>query len=131
MTLPAPTSAPDSAAAQSAQIRARVRDLQLKSLDVVEGILDTLTAGQAQPPALPLAAARRQMVNLFGVPALCERGRCRRRKLCQGEPSHCLAACLPALPHELVARVLSARAMRQRVRRRRQETHSRPLSASS
>jgi hypothetical protein len=120
MTLPAPTPAHTSAAAaQAAQVRARVRELQLKSLDVVEGILDGLNAGRAKPPALPLAAARRQMVNACGVPRLCERGRCRRTKLCQGEPSHCLAACLPALPHELVARVLSAKAMRQRVRRRR------------
>jgi hypothetical protein len=90
----------------------------LKSLDIADCILDSLQAKREAQPSLPLAAARRQMVNLFGVPALCERGRCRRRKLCQGEPSHCLAVCLPVLPHELVARVLSARAMRQRVRRR-------------
>ena len=118
MTLPAPTRTHTAAAAQAAQIRARARDLQLKSLDVVEGVLDRLSAEQAQPPALPLAVARRQLVNACGVPKLCERGRCRRTKLCQGEPSHCLAACLPALPHELVARVLSVKAMRRRTRLR-------------
>jgi hypothetical protein len=58
------------------------------------------------------------MVNLLGVPALCERGRCRRSKLCQGEPAHCLTGHLHALPHELLARVLSAKAMRQKLRKR-------------
>lgn len=117
MTIPAPTPAHTSAAAQAVQIRARVRELQLKGLDVADAILDRLQPQQAEPPALPLTVARRQMVNLLGVPALCARGRCRRRKLCQGEPAHCLTPCLHVLPHELIARVLSTKAMRQRVRR--------------
>ena len=100
------------------QIQTRVRALAFKSLDIVDGILDRLKAEQAEPPALPVHMARRQIVNVCGVPKLCERGRCRRTKLCQGEPAHCLAACLPALPHELLARVLSTKAMKQRLRRK-------------
>ncbi|HXD44522.1 MAG TPA: hypothetical protein VN655_05235 [Pseudolabrys sp.] len=100
------------------QIQARIRALSLKSLDIAEGILDSLQASQAQPPALPLAAARRQMIGLLGVPALCERRRCRRTRLCSGEPAHCLSVYLPVLPHELVARVLSMKAIRQKNRRR-------------
>jgi hypothetical protein len=120
MTIPAPTPAHTAApaAAQATQIRARIRDLQLKGLDVADGILDGLQAKREAAPALPLAVARRQTVNLLGVPALCEHGRCRRTKLCHGEPAHCLAVCLHVLPHEALARVLSVKAMRQRVRRR-------------
>ena len=118
MTIPAPTPAHNSAAAQAAQIRARVRDLQLKALDIADGILDSLQAKRDTQPSLPLTVARRQMVNLLGVPSLCERGRCRRSKLCHGEPAHCLTVCLHALPHEMLARVLSVKAMRRRVRRR-------------
>ena len=103
-----------------AQVQARIRELAFKSLDIADGILDKLKAEQAapEPPALPLTIARRQMVNLLGVPALCHHRRCRRSKLCTGVPSHCLTVHLHALPHELLARVLSTKAMRQRVRRR-------------
>jgi hypothetical protein len=93
--------------------------LQLKGLDVADRILDSLQAGPPERAPLPLTLARRQMANLLGVPALCHRARCRRLKVCDGEPSHCLGACLPALPHEVLARILSIKAMRQRVRRRR------------
>ena len=114
MTIPAPSPA----AAHAAQVRARIRDLQLKSLDVADGILDSLQGKREEPPALPLMVARRQMVHLLGVPSLCERGRCRRTRLCHGEPSHCLTACLHVLPHGLLARILSTKAMRQRIRRK-------------
>ena len=102
------------------QFAARLRELQLKGLDVADGILEKLKGEQAPPapPPLPLNVERRQMVNLLGVPALCHHRRCRRSKLCTGEPAHCLSACLHALPHETLARVLSRKAMRQRVRKR-------------
>jgi hypothetical protein len=58
------------------------------------------------------------MANLLGVPALCHRARCRRTNTCDGEPAHCLSACIPALPHEVLARILSVKAMRQQLRRR-------------
>jgi hypothetical protein len=101
-------------------LRARLREMQFKALDIADGILDKLKAGQTEPasPPLPLIVARRQMVNILGVPSLCERGRCRRSKLCTGEPAHCLTVHLHALPHEMLARVLSRKAMRQRVRKR-------------
>jgi len=119
MTVPAATPAHTTGTAgHHARLRARLRELQMKGLDVADGILDTLLTRHDEPPALPLTVARRQMVHLLDVPKLCERGRCRRTKLCQGEPSHCLTTCLHALPHELLARVLSTKAMRQRVRRR-------------
>jgi len=109
---PAPT-----AASQRAHIQARIRELSLKTLDVAEGILDRLQKRQAEPPALPLTVARRQMVTLLGVPSLCHRRRCRRTRMCHGEPAHCLNVCLHALPPELLARVLPVKAMRQRLRR--------------
>jgi hypothetical protein len=114
MTIPAPAPA----GSHRAHIQARMRELQFKMLDVADGILDSLQAKREAAPALPLVVARRQTVNLLGVPALCERGRCRRTKLCHGEPAHCLTVCLHVLPHELLARVLSVKAMRQRVRNR-------------
>lgn len=113
MSAPSPTPA-----SQRAQVQARIRELQMKSLEVADGILDKLLEKSAEPPALPLAIARRQIVNLCGVPALCHHRRCRRTKACGGEPAHCLSVCLHALPHELLARVLSTKAMRQRIRRR-------------
>jgi hypothetical protein len=117
MTIPAPTPA-HTADAQAAQVRARIRDLQLKGLDVADRILDSLQAEPAERAPLPLTVARRQMANMLGVPQLCHRARCRRTQTCDGEPAHCLGACLPALPHDVLARILSAKAMRQRLRRR-------------
>ncbi len=119
MTIPAPTPAHTPAAdAQAAQVRARIRDLQLKGLAVADRILDSLRAEPPERAPLPLIVARRQMANILGVPALCHRARCRRLKACDGEPAHCLSACIPALPHEVLARILSVKAMRQRLRRR-------------
>lgn len=114
MTIPAPVPA----GSHRAQFQARVRELQLKGIDVADGILDSLQAKREAAPSLPLTVARRQTVNLLGVPTLCHRGRCRRTKLCHGEPAHCLTVCLHVLPHEALARVLSVKAMRQRVRNR-------------
>ena len=90
MTIPAPAPA----GSHRAHIQARMRELQFKMLDVADGILDSLQAKREAAPALPLAVARRQTVNLLGVPTLCERGRCRRTKLCHGEPAHCLTVSL-------------------------------------
>ena len=47
------------------QFAARLRELQLKGLDVADGILDKLKGEQAPPapPPLPLNDERRQMVN--------------------------------------------------------------------
>jgi hypothetical protein len=103
-----------------AQVQARIRALAFKSLDIADGILERLKAeqGTPEPPALPLTIARRQTVNLLGVPTLCHHRRCKRAKVCTGEPSHCLTVNLHALPHELLARVLSTKAMRQRSRRK-------------
>jgi len=117
MTIPAPTPA-HTADAQAAQVRARIRDLQLKGFAVADRILDSLQAEPAERAPLPLTVARRQMANMLGVPQLCHRARCRRTQTCDGEPAHCLGACLPALPHDVLARILSAKAMRQRLRRR-------------
>jgi len=117
MTIPAPTPA-HTADAQAAQVRARIRDLQLKGLAVADRILDSLRAGPPERAPLPLTAARRQMANILGVPQLCHRARCRRLKACDGEPAHCLSACIPALPHEVLARILSVKAMRQQLQRR-------------
>ena len=99
------------------QVAARIRELAFKGLDIADGILEKLKGEQAPSalPALPLIVARRRTVNLLGVPALCHHRRCRRSKLCTGEPSHCLSACLHVLPHDVLARVLSVKAMRQRV----------------
>lgn len=99
-------------------IQARIRSVSMMMLDLAERAIERVQQPADEVEALPLTVARRQMVNLFGVPALCHRGRCRRTKLCQGEPAHCLGTCLHALPHELVARVLSVKAMRQRRRKK-------------
>lgn len=119
MTAPAPTPAHTAAdTSHRARVQARIRDLQLKSLDIAERILDGLRAEQPEPPALPLTIARRQMANLLGMPALCHRARCRRLKACDGEPTHCLNTCIPALPEGVLTRILSVKAMRKRMRRR-------------
>ena len=34
------------------------------------------------------------------------------------EPAHCLGTCIPALPQGVLTRILSVKAMRQRMRRR-------------
>ena len=70
------------------------------------------------PPPLPLTIARRQMANILGLPPRCHRARCRRLKICGGEPVHCLGACLPALPDGVLVRILSVKAIRRRGRRR-------------
>jgi hypothetical protein len=110
MTISAPT---------AHEHQARVRALGAKLLDAAEHALDRI--GNPQPAAaapLPLNVARRQMANILGLPPLCHRARCRRTKACGGEPAHCLGACIPALPHDLLARILSTKAMRRRMRRR-------------
>jgi len=110
MTIPAPT---------PQDIQVRVRAISAKMLDAAEHMLDRFNTPEppGQPP-LPLNVARRQMANILGLPPHCHRARCRRMKTCDGEPHHCLSARLPALPHGVLARILSVKAMRRRMRRR-------------
>ena len=100
------------------ELHARVRAISVKMLDALERTVEQINPPPPERPALPLTVARRQMANLLGVPALCHRARCRRTNTCDGEPAHCLSVCIPALPHEVLARILSVKAMRQQLRRR-------------
>jgi hypothetical protein len=109
-----PTSAPT-----AKDIQARVRAINAKIIDAIEHTVDQVQTQAIEPPApLPLAVARRQIANILGAPQLCRRRRCRRTKTCDGEPVHCLSVCLPALPDGVLMRILSVKAMRQRMRRR-------------
>ena len=97
--------------------QARVRATSAKMLDAAEHVLDRINNPEPAAPR-PLNVARRQMANILGLPPLCHRARCRRLKICDGEPAHCLGTCIPALPQGVLTRILSVKAMRQRMRRR-------------
>jgi hypothetical protein len=110
MTIPAPT---------PQDIQVRVRAISAKMLDAAEHMLDRINTPEPLAPVpLPLNVARRQMANILGLPPHCHRARCRWTKTCDGEPVHCLNICMPALPHGVLARILSIKAMRRRMRRR-------------
>jgi hypothetical protein len=46
----------------------------------------------------------------------CGRSSCRRGRCCRGEPKRCLQGAIPALPAEMIERLLTTKTRRQRAR---------------
>jgi hypothetical protein len=93
----------------------RVKSKLLHTIELmVEQHAACVSAAPASGPA-PAEVRRREMANALQVWRKCPQKTCRRTRACSGQPAHCLQACFPALPHDLlVAHAASTRRKRKR-----------------
>ena len=82
---------------EKAALHARLRRLQLKALDAVEEITDSVLAEYTQP-AIPITVERRFAANTLRMHAWCPRAKCRRAHACLGEPLDCLRSTWMLVP---------------------------------
>ena len=102
----------------------RLRTQETRVLDLMDGVLDSVSRASALP-APPLAVARRQLANTLRLWRACEASRCRRAQCCRGEPLDCLRIGLTLLPMKAFEPLItSVKGRAKKERRARRESVS-------
>lgn len=105
--IPSYGSRPAPAAAPTPQVDAaqRIKTIQAKIVDTMEGLVENLAAPPRAEDRLPVVVRRRQYANTLRTWRFCPATKCRKAHCCRGEPTHCLHSVLPLMPDALAARL--------------------------